>query len=522
MSIVNQIVTNATMDYILHLVKERKQFRTGVVYSTEMNNYFYDTGTGKILRLSDVEYRLLKSIFHQDATEKTVLNAFQMENNEDVEMFLRNTEELRLMQVPDLIEYKYDNHEEIFDKIDNELTQIILEVTQQCNFRCKYCIYNSSYAGNHDFSASEMSWETAKAAIDYLLSHSSRREKIYVTFYGGEPLLQFDLIKECVNYSLMNSHGKKIHFNLTTNLSLMNREKAQYFASVPNFNLTVSLDGPKEFDKYRVYADGHETFDDVISGLQNVCHEFNQAKKPLTISAVLAPPYSYEKLDAVNSFFENIPEIPKDTSIFISYPSPGIFHSAEYVSTIYNNPKYWMYGDFDPLGKWQLNQCIKYSLSWDRTNNLYFRSLVESMKKIKSRFGSEKPALQKNCIQACCIPGVRKLYVLANGDLTICERIGSSPSIGNIQTGLNKKEIVKKYIDEYMEKSKSECANCWAFNLCSMCYAMCFDKDGVNMKEKHEECIVCRTYSYMQLIKFSEIMEKCPDAMKAIDKATIV
>lgn len=522
MSVINQMTANATMDHILHLVKKRKQFRTGVVYSTEMNNYFYDTGTGKILKLSDVEYRLLKSIFNKDATEKAVLSAFQAEKDEDVKLFLRNTEELRLMRAPDLTEYKYSDYEEIFDKIDNELTQLILEVTQQCNFRCKYCIYNSFYAGNHDFSSSEMSWETAKASIDYLLSHSSRKERIYVTFYGGEPLLRFDLIKKCVNYTLRNVHGKKVYFNLTTNLSLMDSEKAQYFADVPNFNLTVSLDGPNEFNKYRVYVDGRETFYDVISGLQNVCREFSRAERPLTISAVLAPPYNYEKLDAVNDFFESIPEVPKGTSIFITYPSAGTFNSAEYVSTVYDNPRYWMYGDFDPLGKWQLNQCIKHSLSWDHTNNLYFRSLVESMKRIKSRFGSEEPALQTNCIQACCIPGVRKLYVLANGDLTICERIGSSPFIGNIKTGLNKEEIVKKYIDEYMEKSKSECANCWAFNLCSMCYAMCFDKEGVNMKKKYEECIVCRTHSYMQLTEFSEIMEKCPDAMKAVEKATIV
>ena len=79
------------MERLLTLVEHQKQYRTGVVFPSRMNNYFYDAGTGKILRLQDDEYRLLKALFFPKATVQSVTQAFSEEDPDAVETFLRNT-----------------------------------------------------------------------------------------------------------------------------------------------------------------------------------------------------------------------------------------------------------------------------------------------------------------------------------------------------------------------------------------------------------------------------------------------
>lgn len=137
----------------------------------------------------------------------------------------------------------------------------------------------------------------------------------------------------------------------------------------------------------------------------------------------------------------------------ITYPSDGTYDCEAYTKRVYNNPRYWDLGSYDPLAKWQLTQAIRHSLSWDSTNNLYFRALVDSMMRIKNRFASEEPALRTSRIEACCVPGVRKVYVHTDGGLSICERIGTSPSIGTIAEGVDKDKTIHTYIDDYLAQT---------------------------------------------------------------------
>lgn len=99
-----------------------------------------------------------------------------------------------------------------------------------------------------------MSWETAKEAVDYLYGHSMSSEDIYISFYGGEPLLMFRLIKEVVEYVKREYCQRTVHFNLTTNGTLFTPEIVQYFIK-NNIQIMFSLDGPKEVhDKNRIFA----------------------------------------------------------------------------------------------------------------------------------------------------------------------------------------------------------------------------------------------------------------------------
>lgn len=130
---------------------------------------------------------------------------------------------------------------------------LVLQVTQKCNLRCSYCVYSGDYK-NRNHSQKEMSWETAKEAVDYLYGHSMSSEDIYISFYGGEPLLMFRLIKEVVEYVKREYCQRTVHFNLTTNGTLFTPEIVQYFIK-NNIQIMFSLDGPKEVhDKNRIFA----------------------------------------------------------------------------------------------------------------------------------------------------------------------------------------------------------------------------------------------------------------------------
>ena len=151
---------------------------------------------------------------------------------------------------------------------ENNLNTIILQVTQNCNLRCQYCVYSGSYI-NRVHNNKRMSVEVAKQAIDFLVKHSENSKEISIGFYGGEPLLEVPLIREVVDYAEGVFSGKKLLFNMTTNATLLNIETAKYLYE-KKFNVTISLDGPKATHvSNRIFANSNKgTFDAVMQNLE--------------------------------------------------------------------------------------------------------------------------------------------------------------------------------------------------------------------------------------------------------------
>jgi len=113
-----------------------------------------------------------------------------------------------------------------------------------------------------------MSWDIAKKSIDFMLSHSADANAIDVSFYGGEPLLNPDLITKCMDYTLKKAEGKLVSFHVTTNGSLLTDEIIEALLK-SNSKITVSLDGPKEIqDKNRKTICGEGTFDLVFDNIK--------------------------------------------------------------------------------------------------------------------------------------------------------------------------------------------------------------------------------------------------------------
>ncbi|MDL2247857.1 thioether cross-link-forming SCIFF peptide maturase [Bacteroides sp. OttesenSCG-928-J23] len=138
-----------------------------------------------------------------------------------------------------------------------------LNVSHDCNLRCVYC-----FAGKGDYSQGRMvmSAETGKKAIDYLIGHSGDREFLEVDFFGGEPLLNFGVVKEVVAYarSLEGRHGKTFRFTITTNGLLLDADMME-FINREMSNVVLSIDGRKQVhDRVRARVDGSGCYDAVL------------------------------------------------------------------------------------------------------------------------------------------------------------------------------------------------------------------------------------------------------------------
>lgn len=495
-------------------------YREGVLFSTKRNNYYYDTGTGKVLRLDDDTFYVFSALFDPSSDSDTFLKTFTKVGKNVVDCFLTTIRDERLMQRPVLANMGESIRKGILSE-NQKLQQIILEVTEQCNFRCKYCIYSDSFEGNRNFGNHRMSEETAFKAVDWALENCGK--KLAITFYGGEPLLNFPLMKAVIERSQAKK-GKDVElvYSFTSNMSLMTPEIASYLSKVPNMSILASIDGPEDVhDAYRVYANNKPTFTDSIRGLKTLVEAYTDDYMPLNINAVLTPPFDFEKLDRLNDFFESLDWLPKTCRINISYPSYGTCPGLdEYYDKVVVNPKYSLYGMCNPMIVWQQRKAETEGLDPSHSRNAYYNSIFNDLVRINNRMIMDEPTLQTG-LNGCCIPGKKRLYVTTTGMYKTCERIGSSPTIGDVESGLDKKVAVQKYVDEYAKLSEKFCNDCWAYNLCRVCYAGIYSEDGLDMKLKNEACRSSRAVALNDLTIYHTLMEENPTALNCLKDVVV-
>ena len=162
---------------------------------TPRNCYIYDRGRNALLTVSENEYEELEQLKKGKIKEENsmVLKKYQKEG-----FLCPNTVTTIEHPCSGVLGHYLKNHVE----------KLTLQVTQRCNLRCEYCIYSGNY-DNRKHSELDMSFETAKKAIDFYLLSSGEMEKCSIAFYGGEPLLNLKLIKQCVEYVKSKTAGKK-------------------------------------------------------------------------------------------------------------------------------------------------------------------------------------------------------------------------------------------------------------------------------------------------------------------------
>lgn len=167
--------------------------------------------------------------------------------------------------------------EDVFRPLADKLKQksagivkaLCLHVAHTCNLNCSYCFASQ---GKYHGDRAIMSFEVGKQALDFLIAHSGTRRNLEVDFFGGEPLMNFDVVKRLVAYarSVEKEHGKNFRFTLTTNGVLIDDDVID-FANREMSNVVLSLDGRKEVhDRFRVDYAGNGSYDCIVPKFQKL------------------------------------------------------------------------------------------------------------------------------------------------------------------------------------------------------------------------------------------------------------
>ncbi|GAA0405044.1 radical SAM protein [Paenibacillus motobuensis] len=494
--------------------------RLGTVFETKNNKYFYDTGTGKVFLCDVVESEILESLLtSSDPAAIAQLDFTDAELESALNTILALVEQEKILQAPSFQEFITPKKSELPGIISGGIEQVILELTENCNLRCKYCIYQEDNTGYRSFSKKDMDWETAKKALDYISRNVG--ESLALTFYGGEPLINFELMRQCIEYSKDIMSEVSISVSFTTNLTLVTDEIAEYLASLEKCSVLCSLDGPKNIqDYYRVTVGGNGSFNRAMKGLRRLVEAFqDKPDHSLGINSVVCPPYSIEKIDELNDFFKSLDWLPPDTNINCSYVDQGDI-DWEQMGVVRREISFEEFYDSeevaDPLGVWAFSTIDKDTGITGMAKDISQTKLM----RIHNRVITDEPLLGIH-MNGCCIPGQRRLYVTTEGDFKVCERMSNSPYIGDIERGIDIEAVYRSYYEEYSNKSLQHCANCWAVRLCGICFATCYQTDGLDENKKMNTCYAEKAITKFYLQRYHQLIEDTPEKIQYFNEMII-
>lgn len=433
-------------------------------FRTREGYYFYDVNRNSIIKVVKGVYYTIKN----NCEEGTV------ENNDLLSIVKMKEEGLFSSKIVKKI--LHPANDTLLYYLNNKLKMLTLQVTRQCNLRCEYCVYSGNYE-NRGHSNERMSFTTAKKGIDFLLDHSRDSKNIAIGFYGGEPLLEFELIKKCIEYAEKQCEGKELLFTFTTNATLFNDEILEYIKE-HNIRILVSLDGPGEVhDINRKFASNcRGTFDIVIKNLQIIKDKYPEVYNKLNIHAVVD---RKNEFGCINSFFADN-KVVKDASFSLSFVSE--YYSKRATTSEENFIKDIDYEYFklflNKLGKLDKKYISKLVTPYFEHMERTYKQLVP-VSELSDKMHHGGP----------CIPGVQRLFLNVNGEFFPCERVNEESyvmNIGNIDDGFDIEKV--RSILNIGKISEEECKTCWAIRFCGLCAAAADNVTEFSSKKKAGYC----------------------------------
>lgn len=236
-------------------------------------NLVLDMASGSVHSVDDVAYDVIEMFktHSRDEIKAVILNRYKeaaaVTESELEALF----EEIEALEQNGKLFSKDIYEDKAFDlkKRHTEIKALCLHIAHTCNLTCSYCFAGQgSFCGEHAL----MSLEVGKRAIDFLIESSGTRKNLEVDFFGGEPLLNFDVVKQIVAYarSIEKKHGKNFRFTLTTNGMLIDDDVID-FANHECHNVVLSLDGRREtHDRLRKTANGKGSYDVIVPKFQKL------------------------------------------------------------------------------------------------------------------------------------------------------------------------------------------------------------------------------------------------------------
>lgn len=423
--------------------------------------YVYDRNTNKILCVTKELYEFIGK--RGEKSEEQMQNILNLQNRG----FLQ---ESRLTK----IEHPVNNFLKNFE--EEKVTQLILQVTQDCNLRCEYCYYvNEDYRNRHH-SKLNMDESVALKAIDYLLEHSMDKNEIILGFYGGEPLLRFDLIKKCIEYTEKNVQDRKVSFSLTTNGTLLRDEIIEYFIK-QDVSIFISLDGMKEtHDRNRKFANGSGSFDVVMAKVSEVKRKYPDYFKKIYFNTVISPDMD---MNCVREYYEA--DAVLSDAHFTSSTIQEFYtdNPVQYDDKLYIDS---LYEEFRALLVCAGRLSAEDIPFMYRGNITDIRKMQQSLHKdflLPSSFHHGGP----------CVAGSRRLFVDVHGEFYPCERVSEQSSVmhlGNLESGIDLEKV--KTLLNVGKITENECLNCWALVHCRVCAAWADNLENLDKKKKLSAC----------------------------------
>lgn len=354
------------------------------------------------------------------------------------------------------------------------LKQLVFEVTDACNLRCRYCVFGEMYSEFDQRKCQNLSFGDAKAVIDYLAGlwnnnpSAASLSSLEVSFYGGEPLMNVPLIQEIINYIRTRQIPKKIRYSLTSNCVLLDRYMDYLVEN--EFFLLISLDGDRQSDAYRVFHDGGASFDRVFSNIKRLQSRYpDYFARNVQFNAVL---HNKNDVPGLLAFFkrefEKVPVVSELSTAGIREDQKSAFKKT--FKSVQE--------DIDKAeNQEELMKEMKYDVP-DTSELMYFFSTA-----LGNVFDSYSDLLAPEIDTprmptGTCLPFSRKLFVKVDGKILPCERIPHRFSFGEAKDGKVNLDLqmVADQFNSYLDRIKPSCRVCASMNHCKRCL---YSIDGI-------------------------------------------
>lgn len=251
-------------------------------YKNNGYNIILDVNSGSIHVVDDVVYEIVPLVEEaleagkskenmSDGIFDRLKDRFAREDMQEAFEQVWELKEAGMLYAPDI----YENYVIDFKKRETVVKALCLHIAHDCNLACKYCF---AQEGEYHGRRALMSFEVGKKALDFLVHHSGSRVNLEVDFFGGEPLMNWQVVKDLVSYgrSLEEPYHKRFRFTLTTNGVLLNDEVLE-FVNKEMANVVLSIDGRKEIhDLMRPFRGGQGSYEGIVPKFQKAAESRGQ------------------------------------------------------------------------------------------------------------------------------------------------------------------------------------------------------------------------------------------------------
>ncbi len=325
-----------------------------------------------------------------------------------------------------------------FKKRETVVKALCLHIAHDCNLACQYCFAEE---GEYHGRRALMSFEVGKKALDFLVAHSGNRINLEVDFFGGEPLMNWQVVKDLVAYgrSLEEPHHKKFRFTLTTNGVLLNDEILE-FCNKEMANVVLSIDGRKEVhDRMRPFRGGQGSYDLIVPKFQKVAESRNQ------MNYYVRGTFTHHNLDFSKDVLHLADLGFKQISVepVVAKPEDHYAIQEEDLPVLME--------EYDKLAK----EIIRYRKEGKGFNFFHFMIDLEGGPCVAKRLSG-------------CGSGTEYLAVTPWGDLYPCHQfVGNEEFLmGNVEEGIVRTDI-RDCFKECNVYAKDKCKKCFAKFYCS-------------------------------------------------------